>query len=381
MSYKHPVPKYSDYIIERNNKKRERIVRGFGKTPDGNTGSIDHGRSPSPVLQMAHCDYIVFTGSSENLPEIIDLIWATFGITVDLTTGRPGTKGKYYDCNVTCPLGLALSIAHGTGIIAGTMRLSIPGKALAIPRRKKLFEFFKCIYDFHLRCTRIDWTLDDYERIIPMESFQDWGKSEEFFGASSHTYYYSKKKHSERLAETCYFGSFQSDKVVRIYDKNVESEGKINAIRVEFQFRNSQADFLFSKYMKLSEPLPAAQSVTNWCLSRFGFIDLTSTRKCRCKVKEEWRLFVEKFGEKLAESIPPKTNTIEKKMRWIASQVAPTIAVVSAVLGNDICLHWLLGCVREASSRMSDSSLNLIDFVRHSEFLSDKSLELSLSLC
>jgi len=68
----------------------------------------------------------------------------------------------------------------------------------------------------------------------------------------------SRRSHADELGQTIYHGSKDSDRMLRVYDKDAESKGQIAAYRMELQERKKYADKAAQllAYGELTQVLP-----------------------------------------------------------------------------------------------------------------------------
>jgi DNA relaxase NicK len=142
-------------------------------------------------------------------------------------------------------------------------------------------------------------------------------------------------------------GSSQSDKQVRIYDKNVESKGEVNSIRFEVQFRDDLAHYSFLMYFAHESCEPAVKEASSYALGSVDFIDRVSSVLSRCPRSAFWEDFIALVGEAVRLSVPRLQTMLSDKKRWVENQVVGTIALISRCIGYDDTLHWLQQQIRE----------------------------------
>lgn len=137
---------------------------------------------------------------------------------------------------------------------------------------------------------------------------------------------------------TVYFGSGQSDFLVRLYDKKLEQEGKGQIVdspvwyRWELELKKEYAD----RTARSIAVGTAVGSIGIGILTYYiRFINLDNSVRSRCTMHKKWENFVrDALGAKLY--IAPPKKTIKNKHDWIDRQVAPSLAAVFVASGADV---------------------------------------------
>lgn len=114
-------------------------------------------------------------------------------------------------------------------------------------------KLFRILLDRGVKFTRIDICYDDYNKhITPFEwnMMSNLGQVE--CKARSRSYIASCFK----KGDTMYFGKRSGGRMLRIYDKEYESDGEVDAIRYEFEFKRNYSESI-------------AEHIANGCLMSF----------------------------------------------------------------------------------------------------------------
>jgi hypothetical protein len=122
--------------------------------------------------------------------------------------------------------------------------ISLPGKACQRAGAEYLKDFLAYCSENNGKARRIDLALDDYDKLITPEELE-----EQFHSPNAVTHIKtimgvqkSKRGDPEHGGATRYLGAPSSARRLRIYDKNVESDGLIDAYRWELQERKRAAE-------------------------------------------------------------------------------------------------------------------------------------------
>jgi len=243
--------------------------------------------------------------------------------------------------NVVAPNGIGLSVAIAASSPMLSIRLSIPGKPLSHAGSKKTFEFVRYLASGGYKCTRFDWAIDDFNRSLDIGVMADMCSQGNFFGARCWTLYSSKRSVYSEVGKTLYIGSPGSDKRLRVYDKNVESNGEINSIRMECQYRDDKAHSIFIKFAGSDTDAEACDYSSRATISEFGFVIRDNETLSRCSSVDWWVSFCDRIGTKVSTSISRLQTMVSDKMRWIEEQVAGTLALLSRCKGRVAIRDWL----------------------------------------
>ncbi|MCM1266808.1 MAG: replication initiation factor domain-containing protein [Bacteroidales bacterium] len=177
---------------------------------------------------------------------------------------------------------------------------------------------------------------------------------------------------NEKTGHTIYFGSRQSEVMLRVYDKQLEQNRKAPDgkklpdpwVRWEIELKNDRAniaaDFLIQR-KQLGEII--MEILNNYV----RVIVPDDSNRSRCSSHPLWEKFVGMVG-KLRLYVEAAQKTIEDKKRWLIRQCLPTIAGVIIADGGSfdiITRHF-----DDAVSRMSADMRHLVT-IRNPEWLAD----------
>ncbi len=133
----------------------------------------------------------------------------------------------------------------------GWMTVEIKQSYIESWRQQDYIDFFKLLSRSSARLTRIDISVDDYKHLKKPSQIRSELLSYQIAIPRLKTLSGIEKNMlaSTPVAagETCYIGSRSSGKFGRIYDKNAESKGAVNAIRYEAELKEDYARDLSKK--------------------------------------------------------------------------------------------------------------------------------------
>lgn len=168
---------------------------------------------------------------------------------------------------------------------------------------------------------------------------------------------------NENTGHTIYFGSRQSEVMIRVYDKQLEQnqraaslEDLINDpwVRWEIELKNDRANIAADFLIQRKELGEIIMEILN---NYVRLIVPDDSNRSRCSSHPLWEKFVGMVG-KLRLYVESVQKTIEEKKRWLIRQCLPTIAGVIIADGGSfdiITQHF-----DDAVSRMSSSLRHLV---------------------
>ncbi len=205
---------------------------------------------------------------------------------------------------------------------------------------EKVREVLRWIRAHEGHVTRIDCALDDRQSQVPVSVIRDAvDRGQCITRAERFQIIQSQAIHEGTpTGETLYFGSPQSQTMLRVYDKRLEMQAKQRegwqdyGIRWELEFKQDRAQACALCLAGLEEPL--------WCELVVGFlrsyIDFRDTTRetedqyrIRAPLLDWWKTLTDDFGKgRLV--IEQEEQTIHDVKRWVSHAVAPMLAVICA---------------------------------------------------
>lgn len=230
-------------------------------------------------------------------PEIHDFI---LSCSEDLIKFRPG---NHYQVAIDACDYFCISFDESSHALDKGLNIQVPSHGLEKffeimkidfnDSKKAVYNMVHLLYDRCCQLSRIDLCLDDYTKMFRPHDYEAWFTQ----GIISHNFSSRAFFHSSNGAETLYFGKMRSDKFLRIYDKFLESNGKIDSVRYEFELHGRplkqlalfllENEFDFGKYLlswfKVHDPEKLQKNETN---------------KSKCPILPEWEKWLElEFSE------------------------------------------------------------------------------------
>jgi len=298
-------------------------------TPLSNTGS--NGKPPQIV---ARCHWLQGTFGNlgrELLNDLMAAIVQTFGDEFAVTEGVPAFHGIRYDNSAQSGHGIRLAWNMPNGDEPGRAWLGIPGSALDLVGADAIHYLGQYLcYTLGMKVTRYDAAIDDFKRRVDpdhaiwaaMHGFLHGTKQVRMAGIS----------HQGKMAVTAYFGATSSDKIVRCYDKFIESEGEINAIRWEVQFRDELAHTAFIDFLTSGDGQDydgMARCLARQVTGAIDFKDPSSGRRAADQKRVSWwQQLQDEAGGAVRISVTRIKSSLAAKLRWLERQVAPCLAQI-----------------------------------------------------
>lgn len=225
-----------------------------------------------------------------------------------------------------------------------------------------LQDLLKLLYLRSCQLSRIDLAFDDYTKRFTPKNYMDWYNNNQISTrCKSGSFHFSEagKGHS------FYLGSRRT-KIMRIYDKEYESNGEIKAIRYEWEFHGTYAKHIQQTIIK------------NGYISFHDLILETMDVKIDCDDKirsrrprlPEWDEFIKvRFCEEFERFEFPKfkkSPSVEKLNNYIENNVMPCLTAFVKLQGKDgfIKLREMIN-----STEISNRYLPFINRVLDSEFI------------
>lgn len=224
-----------------------------------------------------------------------------------------------------------------------------------------LRKFISMLATCGFKPTRLDLALDDYTKSLTWQNFDDARKAGQAHG-------FKKGRLTSSFGDalgdgfTYYMGSSGSDKYHRFYDKNVESNGDVDAYRLEAQFRDDWCKSVWACLLASDCDRKFHQTIVNCVCEPIDFYDVDDDGQ---KVFLQWWVDFKKSvkAEGINLSAGRIKPTIESSMEWVESQVETTLANIEAFMdriGDDFA-SWFNARLESGRKRLRSSHLNKID--------------------
>jgi len=205
------------------------------------------------------------------------------------------------------------------------IHVSFPGKACQLAGQERLVSFLRYSLGHGGKPTRCDTVMDDYQRVVSpaqvLEALQ--GLDAVTHAQQVFTVQGTTVGSKELTGATVYLGAPGSRQRLRVYDKGLESDGEIDAVRWELQSRKEAA-----------ETMAVALAYQDWgqvMASRLvGFVDFRDAGSYADVERRErlpWFQGLVGLIRKASAYLPKVPRTVEQVVEWIDRSIGPSLAV------------------------------------------------------
>jgi hypothetical protein len=310
-------------------------------TPASNTGLFPHSSLKSSIDTLTIVLRAVWTVAAAR--EIVRVLEAELAEVIEFCPHRPTFMMRQWSgCSTASLRGTQLHWQAPSKADPGQLRIHIPGLAIAATDQASFRDCIQVLMALYAgECTRVDVAVDDGMKLTNMSDLFKAQRERNYKGVRSHRRV-SSGGLNERDGVTCYFGSKMSDLQLRIYDKAVESKGKVDVIRWELQLRRHKAKEMCRLWLDIpgNEEGEVAKALSGAVAGAVDFIDRSKNHKdlTRCQRLPWWEKIRAYFGEAYRLKPPAPVALMEKKIGWICESVMPSLATVKRYLGD--CAFW-----------------------------------------
>jgi hypothetical protein len=228
-----------------------------------------------------------------------------------------------------------------------------------------LKRFYQLIQKWNVKMTRIDVACDDCSKSLSPDVLL-----EAIEKRLNHGFRRWRVVKSDDGGFTIYFGSTGSDRMIRYYDKSIESGGEIDAYRFEVVLKDGYASSLWGMILKVFSFTSNHENCLRELLSSVALnsIDFYSLEKegdrRSSKIYEQWWLDFKALFDtsQLKVKMDRTKTTIDKTCEWIELQVETSLAMIENFYektGNDFA-EWLNARIESGRSRLTSFHLNKI---------------------
>ena len=254
---------------------------------------------------------------------------------------------------------------------AGEMWMSLPGKVCSALDMGMFGEFMLEIRNRGGHCTRMDVNVDDFDKFITPLQVYDHAKSGAIPRFRSHHYMTGEMSH-RATGDTYYAGTPGSPKLVRVYDKSLESKGRINAIRWEVEYRAKLADEAFNRVCDVVEAdqtdlMP--QLLGGMVVGSIDFRVVASAERVADRAEMGWwTRFKKKIGCEVRMRAQAPVATLAKTVRFIERQAISSLAIIRLCDPRGFA-SWLSSKVELATRALKPRHYNILSAVdREAEY-------------
>lgn len=196
---------------------------------------------------------------------------------------------------------------------------------------------------FWFKCTRLDLCFDDFEKIIGPEELFEYSKQDTVIGFKKVRDDFEYDTKGNFKGGTVGFGTRGkngSGKYLKCYDKDLESEGRVNSIRWEVQFSKAKANEVFFNLAMSEDITDFATKIALFIGGSIDFIERNGRRRDPRDRLAFWEQILHHLGAAKLRGVDPD-KSIETSMGWIESSVSPSLEKIRRAIGDDQYYEWL----------------------------------------
>lgn len=234
------------------------------------------------------------------------------------------------------PHGAKLLHDNDRGSYAGDVHAIFTGQAcrsLSEAAMRRVFEF---INENGGKCTRIDLALDDFLKRVSSQEFREHRNGPDVVTNTRKGKY---RGDDETGGFTFYAGSRNSRMMMRVYDKDIESGGKIDAVRYELEAKDEAA-------VQLQRELVDGHWGDIWASHAVKLIDFrdrsVSSNVSRCPRVPWWESIVGD-ARRAAPYMAEKPKRVAEKMEMWKRQNGSMLAVFTELYGGVVVQSSIMG--------------------------------------
>lgn len=202
-----------------------------------------------------------------------------------------------------------------------------------------------------VKVTRIDFAFDDKSGLLDLAQVAGSVRAGNYVSRSRKWTFLE----NDEGGQTWAFGRRSSDSFIRTYDKAAEQHVDGHWVRVELELKGERAEAAVRVLLKCAvESWP--ERVASWLRGLLDFKQPgTDENKSRWGTVDWWESFLE-YAKKSRLTVSKRARTVEELRAWVDEQVAPSLSVLSLVLGED----EILRIVDRGSERLKPKHLAMI---------------------
>ena len=224
----------------------------------------------------------------------------------------------------------------------------------------KLFQFIGDNFGSFMTVKRMDDYYQDVNRIIEMWDLLCLWKNGQARGFCTRRYIESETRLGDEAAtlELGRRGQNGSGKFMRIYDKDLESDGEIKGIRWECEWTGDKAD---AKFWILYRNGFSKKTVAGMIFAASDWIERTDQKHRKRWKRLDWYEAMIDGMERVKVSVKIDPTNIDKKKSWLEHSVSGTLAYVRAFIrftqGTDDGFDYELSELLEKGSKKMNKRL------------------------
>lgn len=238
--------------------------------------------------------------------------------------------------------------------------VSIPQSALdrlEPERLAKMLYWCAARPGFHI--TRLDVFFDDHGDLINPSQLEEALHQGNFPGRATQWSAVRSFGKDAIEGETIYIGSQHSDFRVRCYDKSLESQGKVDAIRLEYQLRADTAAAFFTALV-FSDYREWSARAFSLLLDKFDFCLRAGKRNLKTKVRCDWWSAFVASAHSTPWRVESKSTRFLNTIAWMEKIFPIQLALMGELLGSVGFSDWIDAMVVDGQVHITEKHRALL---------------------
>lgn len=339
-----------------------------GELPHMLIGGSDSQSGHFPVDSESECgiDWISCSFPIELFGQVVDYMQKIYNLDPEYHD-----HGRYfYDARVKfdphgCQIYYDSTKERADRLHNGRFAMEISGTGLQQFTADGLYRLvYDLIMTYRGQFSRIDLCWDDYKRRITPLEIAEFANEGLFTGFRSQIHLCKRKRNGEVLSDTINFGSRGSGtgKFLRIYDKYLESGGKVDCIRYEVQFSKNRSKAIGIKLATCGTLEEFAMHISGLIGGSIDFIERKDKNLDRANRLDWWEAIVNIMGSCVLRN-PKRVETVEKSVEFI-ERLSATLAMVKHAKGDREFIDFIQEVTAMEESELPDRHKRLLEHYR-----------------
>ena len=344
----------------------------LGKTPYGNTGSNSHLPPKKAPLLSVKIDWItvmVPLSDDDFISKLLNRVSSDFNCDFESFPDKGRYIGRQFHHHARGSRGslIAWNLAgESDDDLNGSCRISL--NAQTIDGADQLISclfIYDVVHTWDGHCSRCDIAIDDHNKsVAPWDVLQAY--SDGNYGRFRSMGLASSMKLGQSEGWTIYMGSRQSESMLRYYDKDAESDGKVESYRWEVELKGQKAaEFAANLCAIPSSELPELlpKYLGAIVFGQIEFIHRESGDKNlgRCERLCWWQALIDAAGGALRISTQRAKPTIQRSIDHMVRCSGMFVTVLDSLTGPLHERYFIDSLKREGKRRQKDNHLRILE--------------------
>ena len=268
---------------------------------------------------------------------------------------------RFFEQGWRHPSGAVMAIGHKGkyGIIDREIAfIDISGSVLSQLKMSKFRKFIRMLLKkYEPNPSLLDLAIDDYNKTIDLDYVEELCNDWQYvgFGDTFEAHHEGRNKSKGHTLELGNRGKQGGGKRLKIYDKNKESKGFIDAIRIELSLSQHYAQECFRQLCELPV-LAWSELFKCWLSGSIDFIKRQGENDKNPGRRERYHWWDLIVGDSAKFKASKERNepTLETIKSWFHKQVAPSLAVLMWVMSDEDFWFFFWNLVFEGESRFNE---------------------------